>query len=227
MSGKIRAENSNAICRTLTGCARCMKISINHQCHRARTPAYLSSEAVQSKRQAGVFNEWFQEAASSQNPSLSLSLSLSRSLHSFHLSLPQLEVWGKKAPGCDVLFHAPAEKWRLFQKSSKPKKSSMTMCLRVIFIVSVAARWEERGKDTTAIWKGGTAKEQLRRSWRAPPESLMLVSLNLKPHAINSVGCEEVKQREAAQCIQSAAWRMDGWDPWYLQRQQNIYSQRR
>lgn len=92
MSGKIRAENSNAICRNLTGCARCIKISINRQCHRSRTPAYLSSKAVQSKRQASVFYEWFQEAASSQNPSLSPP----RSLHSFHLSLPQLEAWGKR-----------------------------------------------------------------------------------------------------------------------------------
>lgn len=48
------------------------------------------------------------------------------------------------------------------------------MCLWVILIVSVAAHWAERGKDTTAIWEAAFAKEQFVLEEGALSESLLL-----------------------------------------------------
>lgn len=179
--------------------------SINRQCHQARTLANLCSKMVQRKWQAGVDYESPQEACIFPE---SLSLSFSAFFSSLTLSLHHTWKCGK---GSQLWCAFPHASWEItafffFSKASQAEESCMTMCLWVIFIVSVAAHWAERGKRYHCNLKGSIAKDQLR--WRREPRlnhcySLMLV---LKQHAINLVRNEEIKQRR-----QSSVCMKDGW----------------
>lgn len=141
-------------------------------------------------------------------PRISLSLFLCFLFISHTLSPPHLEVWERLSA---VMCFSTRQLrnngfFFFFSKASQAEESCMTMCLWVIFIVSVAAHWAERGKRYHCNLKGSIAKDQLR--WRREPRlnhcySLMLV---LKQHAINLVRNEEIKQRR-----QSAVCMKDGW----------------
>lgn len=131
-------------------------------------------------------------------PRISLSLSFSAFFSSLTLSLHHTWKCGK---GSQLWCAFPHASWEItaffffFSKASQAEESCMTMCLWVIFIVSVAAHWAERGKRYHCNLKGSIAKDQLR--WRREPRlnhcySLMLV---LKQHAIILVRNEEIKQR--------------------------------
>lgn len=130
---------------------------INHWRHLDRTPVSLCIKVV-LKKETGRCLQW-EPAWKLHLPTicfLFMSFSLS-------LSVPHLEVWERLLAGMR-LPHAKLTNNAFLSKSPQAEESCTTMCLWVIFIVSVAAHRAERGKDTVAIWAAAFAKDQL--CWR-------------------------------------------------------------